>query len=292
MLAALKWLYRKLPLIHELRTLSGQIAGLSELEARRVRLAAEEFVRNLLVDPRYADPRHLIRFEQQVFSQNGEDGVVAEIFRRIGTTDQFFVEIAAGDGLENNTAFLLTQGWRGIWVEGDPANARKLQDAIAALKSGPVTIRTAFVNRENVRSLLTDAGVAPGFDYLSLDIDHNTYWVWEGMGDLRPRVVTVEYNSTWPPGIDWKVPYDPARTWDKSFGFGASLTALERLGTRLGYKLVGCEMSGGNAFFVREDLVGDHFVGPFDAATHYQPPRYFLVRDRGHPRGPRALVGG
>jgi len=60
-------------------------------------------------NPRYADPRRLLRHAFQVTSQNGEDGIIHEIFRRIGSTDRVFAEIGVGDGNENNTAFLLTQ---------------------------------------------------------------------------------------------------------------------------------------------------------------------------------------
>ena len=44
-----------------------------------------QYLMNLLAQPRYADPKRLHRHELQVFSQNGEDGVLMEIFRRIGT---------------------------------------------------------------------------------------------------------------------------------------------------------------------------------------------------------------
>src|SRR5512135_8523 len=86
---------------------------------KQTQVLQEQFIQNLLAQPRYADPKRLHRFEHQVYSQNGEDGAVAEIFRRIGTTDKFFVEIGVGDGLENNTVNLLSEGWRGVWVDGD-----------------------------------------------------------------------------------------------------------------------------------------------------------------------------
>ena len=64
--------------------------------------------------------------------------------------------------------------------------------------------------------------------------------------------------------------------------FGASLKAFEVLGSRLGYSLVGCDITGINAFFVRNDLVKDLFAGPFTAENHYEPPRYGLCYRFGH----------
>lgn len=54
------------------------------------------------------------------------------------------------------------------------------------------------------------------------------------------------------------------------------------LGHQFGYSLVGCDIIGVNAFFVRNDLVNDNFVSPFTAENHYEPPRYSLVSNRGH----------
>jgi hypothetical protein len=48
---------------------------------------------------------------------------------------------------------------------------------------------------------------------------------------------------------------------------------------------VGCNISGANAFFVRNDLVGDYFHTPFTAENHYEPARYWIVDGfiSGHP---------
>ncbi|MEO8175007.1 MAG: hypothetical protein ABI581_18065, partial [Sediminibacterium sp.] len=55
-------------------------------------------------------------------------------------------------------------------------------------------------------------------------------------------------------------------------------------GMSKGYKLVASSFSGVNAFFVREDLVGDKFTGPFTAENHFESPKYFLYYTPGHPR--------
>lgn len=43
---------------------------------------------------------HLERHEGRVFSQNGEDGVLAEIFAQIGVTNRYCVEFGVQDGSE------------------------------------------------------------------------------------------------------------------------------------------------------------------------------------------------
>lgn len=250
-------------------------------------IQADERVESLLAEPKYADPRRLNRFEHKVFSQMGEDGIIAEVFRRLGTTNNTFVEFAAGDGFENNTLYLLTCGWKGVWIEARDEYVKQIAaNRSLEISRGSLQLLHDFVTAENIDSLLKKAGVPSEFDLLSIDIDRNDYWAWKALGGYRPRVIVVEYNAAFPPGCEWVVPYVPQATWDGTSNYGASLTALELLGGRKGYKLVGCNLGGTNAFFVREDLVAEHFCTPLTAHNHFEPPRYYLARRlAGHPRG-------
>ena len=140
----------------------------------------------------------------------------------------------------------------------------------------------AFIKKENVVEIFKQLGVPVEVDLLSLDVDQNTYYVWESLGEFKPRVVLIEYNASIPPEIDWKVEYSANRMWDGSQNFGASLKAYERLGSKLGYTLVGCDFTGTNAFFVRNDLVLNKFAAPFTSENHFEAPRYGYVRWRGY----------
>jgi len=224
-------------------------------------------------NPRYRESRRLHRYAFQVSSQNDEDGIIHEIFRRIGTSNRIFAEVGVGNGTENNTAFLLSQGWKGFWIDGSDAFLRAI-NARRDLQNGCLTSRVFFVDKENIAGCFEQLGVPRDFDLLSLDVDQNTFYIWEALREFAPRVVVVEYNAAIPPDIDWKVRYVANRTWDGTQNFGASLKAFETLGSQLGYSLVGCDFNGVNAFFVRNDLVADKFAEPFTAENHYEPPRY------------------
>jgi hypothetical protein len=107
---------------------------------------------------------------------------------------------------------------------------------------------------------------------------------------LAARLVVAEYNPRFAPPIDWVMSYNAHHAWDGSDHYGASLTAFTALMAEKGYSLVGCNLSGVNAFFVRNDLVGDRFLQPFSAETHYEPARYWLmaaVSQDGHRRNYR-----
>ena len=129
-------------------------------------------------------PSHLHWFEASRHSQNGEDGIIAEIFRRIGTRSRFFVEIGAADGAENCTAALVDEEWQGVWVEGDPDKAAAARCLVA---SRGVEVCHAFVDCETILPLLDTANVPQEVDLLVLDIDGNDYWILERIGTrLRP----------------------------------------------------------------------------------------------------------
>jgi hypothetical protein len=237
----------------------------------------------LSANPRYTNTRRLHRYSFTVNSQNGEDGMIQEIFRRIGVTSRVFVEVGTGDGTENNTAFLLSTGWTGFWIDGNDAVLQTLSGRLD-LQDGCLTADVSLINRENITAVFERLGIPREFDLLSLDIDQNTFHVWEGLKGFSPRVIVAEYNASIPPEIEWTVRYDATRVWDGTQNFGGSLKAFERLGEGLGYHLVGCDFNGVNAFFVRKELVADKFAEPYTAENHYEPPRYSYPNRCGHPR--------
>ena len=75
---------------------------------------------SLLEDPKYKSVQRLEKYGFKGKSQYDEDGIIQEIFRRIGTTSKIFIEIGVGHGTENNTVYLLANGWNGAWFEKDP----------------------------------------------------------------------------------------------------------------------------------------------------------------------------
>lgn len=242
--------------------------------------------------PRHADPRRLLRYGAKAYSQSDEDGIIAEIFRRVGTASRFFVEIGVQEGLECNSLWLLLQGWSGLWVEADEGCCRAIRGTHRHwLDSRALRLACERVTAANVDAMVAKAGGGGEIDLLSLDIDSNDYWIWKAVEAATPRVVVIEYNASWPPPAAVTIPYDIGARWGGKNYFGASLAALARLGGAKGYDLVGCSLSGVNAFFVRRDLIGDRFLNPGSVEDHYEPPRYFLAPlVSGHPPGIGPLV--
>jgi hypothetical protein len=254
--------------------------------ARQNQLQIDDYLqRNLYQHPRYQAADKLNRFEFQAFSQFGEDGITQEIFRRIGTTNRYFVEFGVETGVETNSTYLLYQDWKGLWIDGSEENIQTIRQHFSGvIGKGNLTAIQGFITAENIEELFRKGNVPTEFDLLSVDIDRNDYYVWEAITHYRPRVVIIEYNSIFRPGCHFVVDYDPTAMWDGTSNTSASLEALYQLGLKKGYTLVASSFSGVNAFFVREDLVADTFTGPFTAENHYEAPKYFLCHTPGHPR--------
>jgi hypothetical protein len=245
-----------------------------------------------MAKPRHADPKRLLRYGFKTYAQNDEDGILQEIFRRIGMASRTFVEFGVESGVECNSVKLLVEGWRGLWIEGDTVHAEAIRRRfVPFLASHQLTMLENFVTAENIDALLAKGGMVGEIDLLGIDIDYNDLWVWKAITAIRPRVVVIEYNASFRPPLSITVPYDPNGRWNGSNYYGASLEALVRLGREKGYRIVGCSIAGVNAFFVRADLCGDAFLEPATAAEHYEPARHFFhLLPAGHKGRPGPFV--
>jgi glycosyltransferase involved in cell wall biosynthesis len=222
-------------------------------------------------------------FELCVFSQNGEDGVLAEILRRTGVSSRFFVEFGVESGRQGNCVYLAdVAGWCGLFFEAEDASFCSLERKYAA--EDRVQTVQSRVTGENVERLFREAEVPREPDVLSIDVDGQDYWVWEAIDSYRPRVVVIEYNSALDPRRQLVQPNEPERSWDGTEYFGASLGALRALGASKGYRLVHTDLAGVNAFFVRSDLAGNAFAQDRDVAVRGEP-NYFQSGHH-HPTAP------
>lgn len=218
-------------------------------------------------------------YEHRVYSQQGEDGIIRELFYRIGSGGKYFVEFGVEDGSVCNTALLAHHyGWCGTYIEGDARSAELLGARWRSHER--VQVKQAYLTANNVNQVFMSMKVPAEFDLLSIDIDGNDYWVWKALAIYRPRVVVIEYNAAYVPPERWIMAYDPDHRWDGTTHFGASLAAMHALGLRLGYALLGTESRGLNAFFLRRDLLRASGLQEATAIEAYHPPRYGVLRLR------------
>ena len=216
-----------------------------------------------------SDELALQRFAESHYSQNGEDGMIREALRRLRINSPKFIEIGASDGMENCTRNLLENGSSGLWVEGSPDLAAS---ATERFRDSPVDIVQCFVTVDNILATIESSEkVASGFDVLVMDTDGNDWWLLQKiLGVYTPSLVVAEYNAAFGPTQEWVMPYDPTHVWRQDRYYGASLTSYDKLMRRFGYRLIGCDPTGVNAFWVQKSQKSK-FATKFGPKTHFAP---------------------
>lgn len=218
-------------------------------------------------------------------SENGEDGIIMQIFEELNINCQFCVEFGAGDGINYSVTYpfriagaksLLMDGiveidkdYLGRTVE---ANKNHTSAGVTAqsIKDSSHDVKIEFINAENINELFAKYKVPDRFQLLVIDIDGNEYHIWKAL-EYTPDVVMIEYNPFIRPDLNCTIPYDPNfKTTCKSRFVSASCSALAVLGAKKGYTLV--EVDKINMFFVRSDLAGQLTTASFfqnDALSLY-----------------------
>lgn len=244
-------------------------------------LQSESLRFELLRRDKHSSHLDLIKHGYASFSQYDEDGIIEEIFNRIGVDKYEFCEIGVGgiQNLENNTIQLLMKGWKGIWLEASDKNCTEIR---TYLEKNPdiceqLKLIEEYVTPHNINELV-DKNALSDIDLLSLDIDSFDYYVLQEFEKLNARCVVLEYNAKFPASVDWVVNLNDTTVSGKTSNFGASLAAYRRLMREKNYELVGCGLTGANAYFVRSDLaMSNLFHVNEPTAFYYEPPRYHLA---------------
>lgn len=168
-------------------------------------------------------------YEYNITSQSGEDGVIAEIFRRLGIDKGVCVEVGAWDGkhLSNTWNLWHNKGWKAYLYEKDKERLTQLiSDVVDIYESNPSIPDRITVGAE---FKIGDQLPVDNVDLLSIDVDGDDYYIWDRL-EGRPKVVVIEYNPT--------IPFWANIVQKQGENFGASSQALIILGHRLGYKLI------------------------------------------------------
>jgi len=195
------------------------------------------------------------QYAKNVYSQNGEDGILEEILKLLGiqnSADSWCVEFGAWDGKHlSNTFNLVTQGWSSVMIEGD---SERFQSLIQTAKEfHNMHIIEAYVSQYNTENnsldkLLSTTPIPNNFELLSIDVDSYDSDIWETLQNYSAKVVVIEINGSVPPGIYWRHKDTPI----DSISIGTTFSEMLNIAKQKNYTLV-CQP--GNCIFVKNDLL-------------------------------------
>lgn len=195
-------------------------------------------------------PLFAARFRENIYSQNGEDGIIRECVARFANVHKAACEFGAHDGITfSNTYLLLKAGWTGVMIESGDDKFEALKNNMKGLR---VMTYHKAVTPENVNDV-----VPPILDVLSIDIDGDDYAIWLAYTG-KAKLVVIEVNSSFNPDV-------------KVIGkHGASYLTMLKLGLKKNYFLL-CHI--GNMIFVHNDH--RHLFPEITADPITEPSAYF-----------------
>jgi hypothetical protein len=187
------------------------------------------------------------KYNKNIYSQNGEDGIIEELLKRLEINKGWVCEFGAWDGIHlSNTFSLVEKGFNAVFIEGDQ---EKYKDLLKTVERYPNIIPiNAYVDHNtsdtSLDNLLRKTNIPIDFDILSIDIDSYDYQVWKSLDIYKPKIIIIEINSS----IDTNI-ITHIHTPGKYAGTG--FRPMYNLGIQKGYTFI---LHTGNMFFIRNDL--------------------------------------
>lgn len=201
---------------------------------------------------------------RNIYSQNGEDGLLEELFAELGIENGTFCEFGAADGIFSSNTYNLIKnhGFTGVAIESNVSHFDKLVENYKAFPQVQLFCGEVLYNDKNydLDAWLKRANLDADFDLLSIDIDCDDYYVWQELNEFKPKIVLIETNSYRDP-IYKELPRVPSQEYNPDLlrqwcpprvALGCSFISAVELGLKKGYIPLSYT---GNILFLRKDLV-------------------------------------
>ena len=207
-----------------------------------------------------------LQFRHNIYSANGEDGIIKKLFSDLDITDGIVCEFGAANGLDDsNTAALWKENYQAILLESDGGRFGGLKNNTSEYDVECIHVTVGGVRKKDMEGLEDNDSwteereqsdmensiddvlekskfnvTSDNFSLMSIDIDSYDYYVFKSIKKYFPKVLIFEVSSGY--------------SFDEYFlseSKGCSIKAAYELGIEKGYKMI-CHC--GNVIFVRNDL--------------------------------------
>jgi len=189
----------------------------------------------------------LLDYRKNVYSFEGEDGIIEKIFDILKIKNGYFCEFGAWDGIHgSNTRVLLEKNWKGVYIEAGYDRYLQCCENTKSFKNNVVCLNNTispYEEQSKIDFLLKNTFLPKDFELLSIDIDSCDYQVWQSIKHYKPKLVIIEIDSTHKENED--------SVYDSHNNKTTSFSSMLKLGNSKEYKLL---CSTGNMFFLRNDI--------------------------------------
>lgn len=204
-------------------------------------------------------------------SQFGETGVIDYILRTLDIEPKECIEFGSGAvskfrGTANIRYFHDQYKANCIYFE---TNRGKIQNSDPEYRN---QINIEAISFNNVNDIFKKYNVSNDLDVVVIDVDGQDYWIWEAL-DYTPKIILIEFNPTLPYTDSIVMHKDENHfQWRNTncLYYGASISALEKLGDSKNYNLL--YKTERNLIFIRKDLTESRFTSQ---QLHPQPLKDF-----------------
>lgn len=232
------------------------------------------------------------KYCKNVYSQNGEDGILEQLLKELKIKNGTFCEFGASDGITSSNTYNLMNdcNFSGVAIELDQSRYQQCVENYRLFPNVKVFHGAVLYGDTNndLNAWLKRGGLTCDFDVLSIDIDCDDYYVWENLTEFSPKIVILETNP-YRDFIYEELPNKPSneynvdllRQWHPSrVAAGCSFISAVKLGLKKGYIPVSYT---GNIIFVRKDLIQNLKEFPYiisdDAYDYISLPTHLVLWD-------------
>ncbi len=224
------------------------------------------------------------KYCKNIYSQNGEDGILEQILKELEIKNGTFCEFGASDGLTSSNTYNLIKNYNfsGVAIELNELSYRKCVENYKSFPKVQVFHGAVLYNNKNndLNRWLKRGNLPEDLDVLSIDIDYDDYYVWENLTEFNPKIVIFETNSYRDP-IYEELPGKPSREYNidllkqwypARIAMGCSFISAISLGLKKGYIPISYT---GNIIFIRRDLI--HKLREFPYKISENPYEYLTL---------------
>lgn len=186
-----------------------------------------------------------LKYAKNIYSQNGEDGIIEKILSDLGIANGNVIEFGAWDGLYISNIYRLWKygNFNGILIEGDKEKADKFRDPSGKARMFNYFISPDKGDENSIDNVLSKIGIEDEIVLMSIDIDSCDYYVMESMEKYKPSIIIIETNNSFGPDSIYK-----------SYDAGCSMRSIWELAEEKNYTMVAYTA---NAILVRKDLLSN-----------------------------------